>query len=93
MCSQPCEEYYRKLRSLTSTTSTVVNFSVKEVLSRITRIQLLGEISNDSEPNFIFPKPLKPSHIPGKFFTQDQFPSENLKNAVVYAQFNLGNRN
>lgn len=77
MCSQPCEEFYRKLRSLTSTNSTVVNFSMKEVLGRIARIQLLSEISNDYEPHFAFPKPLKPSHVPGKPFPECQFPDES----------------
>lgn len=58
--SQTCEAFYRNVRSLTTTNSTVVNFSVKEILNRISRIQLMGEISND-ENGFVFPKSLKSS--------------------------------
>lgn len=54
--SQPCESFFRQLRSFTSTNSTVVNFSSKEVLNRVSRIQLLDEITNDSE--FVYPNSL-----------------------------------
>lgn len=47
LCSQPCESFFRLVRSLTTVFSTVVNFSLKEILNRISRIQLLSEISND----------------------------------------------
>lgn len=56
-CSQPCESFFRQLRSFTSTYSTVVNFSTKEVLNRVSRIHLMSEISNDSK--FDYPKSLK----------------------------------
>lgn len=46
--SQPCEKMFRKLRSLTSTYSTVVNFSVLEVLRRLNRIDLIYKITCDA---------------------------------------------
>lgn len=48
LSSQPCEKKFRELRSLTSTFSTVVNFSLLEVLHRLTRVELIGKISQDT---------------------------------------------
>lgn len=48
LSSQPCESTFRKLRSMTSTFSTVVNFSVLDVLRRLNRINLLNEIVCDT---------------------------------------------
>lgn len=45
--SQPCEKMFRKLRSLTTTYSTIVNFSVLEVLRRLNRIDLIYKITCD----------------------------------------------
>lgn len=42
--SQPCESTFRRLRSFTSTFSTVANCSVKEAVSRVSKIQLQSEI-------------------------------------------------
>lgn len=44
--SQPCEGFYRMIRSFTSTYSTVANCTVKQILGRIHKIQLQGDISN-----------------------------------------------
>lgn len=74
LCSQPCESFYRQVRSLTSTNSTVVNFSTKEILNRISRIQILSEISNDKDSGFIFPKPLHSSKDKYVYF---DIPNEN----------------
>lgn len=57
-CSQPCESFFRQIRSLTTVNSTVVNFNTKEILDRISRIQLLSEISNDKGSEFNYPKTL-----------------------------------
>lgn len=43
--SQQCESLFRQIRSFTSTYSTVANCSVKEILSRVSKIQLQSEIS------------------------------------------------
>lgn len=45
--SQPCEKVFRETRSMTSTFSTVVNFSLYDITKRLTRIQALNEISYD----------------------------------------------
>jgi len=45
--SQTCEELFRTTRSMTSTFSTVVNFTMKDILQRLTRIELLNMIQND----------------------------------------------
>lgn len=52
--SQPCESFFRQVRSFTSTYSTVVNCSVKEILTRIKKIQLQNDIANKSV--FKFPR-------------------------------------
>lgn len=44
MSSQPCEEFFRKIRSFTTTFSTQVNFSMLEIIERIKKIQLQGYI-------------------------------------------------
>lgn len=52
--SQPCESFFRQVRSMTSTYSTVVNFSAKELLERLGRIQLQYDLSQN--PHFTFPR-------------------------------------
>lgn len=52
--SQPCENFFGQIRSFTSTYSTVVNCSLKEILGRIKKIQLQNDISNRSD--FKFPR-------------------------------------
>lgn len=42
--SQPCESLFRQVRSFTTTYSTVANCSVKEILERISKIQLQNDI-------------------------------------------------
>lgn len=74
LSSQPCELFFRQIRSFTSTNSTVVNFSTKEVLDRVSRTQLLSEISNDSQ--FVFPKSLKSSK--STCLNPYEFPDEKL---------------
>lgn len=45
--SQPCESIFRKIRSMTSTFSTIVNFNLISILRRLNRLQILNEISTD----------------------------------------------
>lgn len=52
--SQACEGFFRQLRSFTTTYSTVANCSVKEMLGRIKKIELLSDISTNR--NFVFPR-------------------------------------
>lgn len=53
--SQQCEAIFRQIRSFTSTYSTVANCSVKEILSRISKILLQNEISFNYN-SFKFPR-------------------------------------
>lgn len=53
--SQQCESIFRLLRSLTSTYSTVTNFSTKEVINRIDKIELQNQIMH-MMPQFTYPK-------------------------------------
>lgn len=74
--SQPCESFYRKMRSLTTTNSTITNFSVKEFLNRISRVQILNEISNDKESGFIFPAALRSFDYSPMRYGEDDFPTD-----------------
>lgn len=56
MSSQPCESTFRQFRSLTSTYSTVTNCTVKEALSRISKIQIQNDIIQSTSTNFTYPK-------------------------------------
>lgn len=76
LSSQPCESFYRQLRSLTTVNSTVINCSVKEIMHRISRIQLLNDISNDKESGFIFPKSLKPIDSSSIRYGESDFPTD-----------------
>lgn len=52
--SQPCEGFFGQIRSLSTTYSTVVNCSVKEIIARINRIHLQNDIAVNSD--FLFPR-------------------------------------
>ncbi|XP_077255597.1 uncharacterized protein LOC143893755 [Temnothorax americanus] len=63
--SQPCEDFFRHLRSTSSTFSTIVNCSVLEAIHRVRRIQLQSDIStsnsNVSTEGYKFPRAQKSS--------------------------------
>lgn len=54
--SQPCEALFRQVRSFTTTYSTVANCSVKEILGRMTKIQLQSDIALHNSEEFVFPR-------------------------------------
>lgn len=54
--SQPCESTFRQIRSFTSTYSTVANCTVKEILGRLSKIQLQNDISSDTNSQFMYPR-------------------------------------
>lgn len=54
--SQQCESTFRQLRSFTSTYSTITNCTVKEALSRITKIQMQNDIAHSTSPDLIYPR-------------------------------------
>lgn len=58
MDSQPCESFFRKIRSLTCTYSTVANCSMKEIIGRIGRIELMDRITL-ADSNIEFPRTKK----------------------------------
>lgn len=62
--SQQCESLFRMVRSFTSTYSTVVNCSVKEILERINKIQLQADIATHNAEKFVFPR-MNPSVVTG----------------------------
>lgn len=65
--SQQCEGIFRKLRSLTSTFSTVANVSTKEALARFSKIQMLDEIIHMTSPVFEYPQLGSSKNKPNKF--------------------------
>lgn len=52
--SQSCEQLFRILRSMTPTFSTIVNFTLKGVLEKIHKLQLLS--SPESDETIVFPR-------------------------------------
>lgn len=54
--SQPCENVFRQLRSMSTVYSTVTNCTVKEAISRISNIQLQNYIMHLTSQNFEYPR-------------------------------------
>ncbi|KAE8737840.1 hypothetical protein FOCC_FOCC016691 [Frankliniella occidentalis] len=54
--SQPCETFFRLARSMTTTESTVINFSIKEFLARVRRIDMLQYCTCKLGDKLEFPK-------------------------------------
>lgn len=54
--SQPCESLFRQCRSFTTTYSTVANCTVKEMLERISKIELQNNISSETGKIYSFPR-------------------------------------
>lgn len=80
--SQPCESIFRQFRSMTTTFSTVVNCTVKEAVSRISKIQLQNEIMNKTSSSFVYPRLIKKSTEPNVIYT---LPSpEEILNEIVF---------
>lgn len=52
--SQACESMFRQIRSLTSVFNTVTNCSVRDLINRMNRIELQGEIAFTSD--FVYPR-------------------------------------
>lgn len=78
MNSQPCESLFRQVRSFTSTYSTIANCSVKEILCRISKIQLQNDIMHELSENFEFPrlKTLESKSYPKNLPTLSQIQAE-----------------
>ncbi|KAE8746002.1 hypothetical protein FOCC_FOCC007260 [Frankliniella occidentalis] len=57
--SQPCESFFRSARSLTSTFSTVINFSILEMLHKIRRIEYLTNATFKLKGRYKFPRQMR----------------------------------
>jgi len=80
--SQACEELFRTTRLMT-TYLTVVNFSMNDILKRLTRIELLNSVQNDLHENEVGVLNENPS---------DQDSSSNHKNNFNFPRFNKHSR-
>lgn len=56
MTSQPCEKFFRALRSMSPIFSAVSVFGIYSMLSRIQKLQLLADLESDTENGIIFPR-------------------------------------
>lgn len=54
MGSQQCESIFRQFRSFTSTYSTVINCTLKEAASRLSKIQLQNEVMHNTSKNYVY---------------------------------------
>lgn len=94
LSSQPWESLFRQVRSMTTTHSTVVNFSIKEILDRVNRIQLQNHITYELSDSFVFPrlnKPFRkpiPTNLPTKF--EICIAIEHSKKQAIQDAFSLG---
>lgn len=59
MSSQPCEKLFRAARSMSSTYSTIINFSIKDLLYKVSRIHTINNIIGEMKGDFVFPRELK----------------------------------
>lgn len=97
--SQPCEEFFRQLRSMTSHNLTQINFNFLESLQKINRIEKINELVYDLKDVFDLEENLKmksdakeESQIPIYFPTQQECSdsiSAALKDAIELCR-NLG---
>lgn len=72
--SQPCEDFFRGARSMTTTFSTIVNFTVLDLQYRVKRIDFLNEAKCKLKEDFVFPR--------SKRAAKDE-PSTNSVNTVL----------
>lgn len=66
MGSQTCEQMFRKLRSLTTTNWTAINFTLLEMLHKIKRIEFCNEATADLNNSFSFPRSNPKKHTSHK---------------------------
>lgn len=102
--SQPCEGFYRLIRSFTPCFSQVTNCTVKDFLHRVHKIELQKEISSDSSNNFIFSEKIKTKNdtqtndflLPNKneiLQTILKAKKEAIDNAIGFGLINENERN
>lgn len=59
--SQACESTFRQFRSFTTTYSTVISCSLKESISRVSKIHLQNQIVESTSTHFVYPRAKKSS--------------------------------
>lgn len=65
--SQACESTFRQLRSSSTTYSTVVNCSLKESISRVSKMQFQNDITHNTSSSFVYPRVKKTTTFPIQF--------------------------
>ncbi len=84
LASQPCESTFRQVRSFTSTFSTVVNFTMLDIMHRIKKIQLQNEIFRTSNGKITFPRIEKKAAMAE--VSKEQYQFESLTEAVIIVE-------
>lgn len=83
--SQPCESTFRQFRSMTTAYSTITNCSMKEALSRISKIDLQNDIMQATSPDFVYPRLKK--HTAFAPNTDQELPTaEHIFNEVLFSR-------
>lgn len=57
--SQVCEKTFRQLKSMSTVLSTVINCTMKEAISRFSKIQFQNHILKSTEDQFIYPRAMR----------------------------------
>lgn len=84
--SQMCEKLFRRARSMTSTYSTVINFSIKDLINRIHKIKQINFIMNDLSGIFTFPREEKRKlECSPNVFTYEDIENVNITEIVEEA--------
>lgn len=81
--SQPCEQLFRATRSMTTTFSTVVNFSLLEIFNRIKKIEFLNKTVDELSNQFIFPREKKSTKQGRNIPTKNKFLSNEEIEATI----------
>lgn len=85
MSSQPCEKLFRAARSMTSTFSTIINFSIKEFLYKICRINTINNIIGKINSEFLFPREVKKRRDRQHTITQEEIMNVDITSLVEKA--------
>ncbi|CAH0558700.1 unnamed protein product [Brassicogethes aeneus] len=85
MNSQNCEQLFRAARSMTSTFSTVINFSVKDFMHRIDRIEAINSIKNNLKGQFVFPREEKKAIHNTVTLNESKFLELDIEETVIQA--------
>jgi len=84
MSSQQCEHYFRMLRSFSTIESTIVNFSMKDLITKLGRILFIDDLVFKHKDTFIFPR---------TNYNEDLSKSKKLSETEISSAINAGIRN